>query len=114
MRRALNITIVLVLVSSLVMASGLFAQIKVDPQSKLDRIEGTVQSIDKKNMTLVVRQKGTANLDYTVVYNDKTIFTYRNDKATLAELKDGLRVVALGKADGATKLVAARIDIRDK
>ncbi len=114
MKRPFVTALVLLLVSSVVMASGLLAQIKVDPQSKLDSIEGYVQSIDKKNMTLVVRQKGTSNLDYTVVYNDKTIYTYRNGKAAFTDLKDNARIVALGKAEGATKLVAVRIDIRDK
>ncbi len=114
MKRTVFGVVVLTLIFSLVIAPGLFSQIKQDPASKLDRISGVVQSIDKKTMTIVVRETGTANLDYHVVYTADTTFTYRNDKSTLDEVKDGRRVICLGKADGATKLNAERIDIRDK
>lgn len=113
--RRFSWVVALMLITSLVIAPGLFSQIKQDPKTKLDQIEGTVQSIDKKAMTFVLRERGTSNLDYTIIYTDKTTFTYRNDpKASIADLKDGVRVVAMGKAEGATKLNAARIDIRQK
>jgi len=114
MKRSISWAIVLMLISSLVLAPGLFSQIKQDPQSKLDSIEGTVLSIDKVKMTLVVRERGTANLDYTIIYNDKTTYTYRNGPAKAEDVKDGVRIVVLGKAEGANKLNAARIDIRQK
>jgi hypothetical protein len=114
MKRSFSWALVLMVVSSLVLAPGLFSQIKQDPQTKLDRIEGTVLSIDKAKMTLVIRETGTANLDYTIIYTDKTIYTYRNGPAKAEDVKDGVRIVALGKAEGATKLNAARIDIRAK
>jgi len=114
MKRGISWVVVMILISSLLLAPGLFAQIKQDPKTKLDSIEGTVQSIDKAKMTMVVREKGTSNLDYTVIYSDKTIYTYRNDPAKAEDVKDGVRVVVLGTADGATKLNAARIDIRAK
>jgi len=114
MKRSISWAIVLMLISSLVLAPGLFSQIKQDPQSKLDSIEGTVQSIDKVKMTLVVRERGTSNLDYTIIYNDKTTYTYRNGPAKVEDVKDGVRIVVLGKAEGANKLNAARIDIRQK
>jgi len=114
MKRVSVSVVVLLLVSSLVMAPGLFSQIKVDPASKLDYIEGIVQTIDKKAMSIVVREKGTSNLDYTIIYNDKTKFTFRNGPATLDDMKRDSRVYALGKAEGAMKLIAERIDIRQK
>jgi predicted small lipoprotein YifL len=113
MKRSFSWMVVLMLVLSLAIAPGLFGQIKQDPQSKLDRLDGNIQSIDKKNMTLILRQRGTSNLDYTVVFNDKTIVTDRNKKGgTIADLKEGQRIITLGKAEGATKLIASRIDIR--
>lgn len=109
-----TLIVVLMLVCSLLAAPGLFSQIKTDPASKLDRVEGTVLSVDKAKMTMVVRERGTANLDYTVSFTDKTTYTYRNEPAKAEDVKDGVRVVALGKAEGANKLAAARIDIRQK
>ncbi len=112
MKKGVFSVVVLMLVFSLVLVPGLFSQIKTDPQSKLDRLEGTVQSIDKAKMTLIIRERGTSNLDYTVIYNDKTTYTFRNGPAKLEDLKDGVRIIALGKAEGTNKLVAVRIDIR--
>jgi hypothetical protein len=114
MKRSISLVAVLMLISSLVLAPGLFSQIKTDAKSKLDTIEGTVQSIDKAGMTMVVREKPTSNLDYTIIFNDKTTFTYRNGPAKLSDVKEKSRIVVLGKADGATKLNATRIDIRQK
>jgi hypothetical protein len=114
MKRSVSWVVVLMLVSSLVLAPGLFSQIKNDPKTGLDSIEGTIQSIDKAKMTMVVRERGTGNLDYTVSFTEKTTYTYRNEPAQAADVKDGVRVVVLGKAEGANKLAAARIDIRQK
>ncbi len=114
MKRSISLVVVLMLISSLMLAPGLFSQIKNDPKTKMDSIEGTVQSIDKAKMTMVIRQRGTSNLDYTIIYNDKTAYTYRNGPAKVEDVKDGVRIVVLGKAEGATKLNAARIDIRQK
>ncbi len=114
MKKSVSWTVVLMLVFSLALAPGLFSQIKTDPKTKIDSIEGIVQSIDKAKMTMVVREKGTSNLDYTISFNDKTTYTYRNEPAKAEDVKDGVRVVVLGKAEGANKLAAARIDIRQK
>ncbi len=114
MKRSVSWVVVLMLVSSLVFAPGLFSQIKNDPKTGLDSIEGMVQSIDKAKMTMVVREKGTSNLDYTVSFTDKTTYTYRNGPAKAEEVKDGVRVVVLGKAEGTNKITALRIDIRQK
>jgi hypothetical protein len=113
MKRSFAGMVTLLLVFSLAFAPGLFSQIKQN-SDKLDSIEGIVQSIDKVKMTLVIREKGTSNLDYTITFTDKTLYTYRNGPAKIEDLKDGSRVVAIGKAEGANKLAAARFDIREK
>jgi hypothetical protein len=112
MKRGISWMVVMMLISSLLLAPGLFSQIKQDPNTKLDSIEGYVQSIDKAKMTMVVREKGTSNLDYTVIYSAQTIYTYRNGPAKAEDVKVGVRIVAQGKAEGANKLNATRIDIR--
>jgi hypothetical protein len=114
MKRSFAGMVTLLLLCSLAFAPGLFSQIKQEPGSKLDSIEGNVQSIDKAKMTIVIREKGTANLDYTITYTDKTIYTYRNGPAKMEDFKTGSRIYVLGKAEGANKLAAARIDIREK
>jgi hypothetical protein len=114
MKRAILSAVALALVFSLVLAPGLYAQAKQDPKTQLDRIDGRVRSIDKDKSIVIVRQSATANIDWQVTYNDQTKFTYRNEPASFSELKEGRRVVCLGKVQGTTGLLAARIDIREK
>jgi hypothetical protein len=48
---------------------------------------------------------------WKVLYNDKTKYSIRNEPAKLEDLKDGLRVIILGKFENET-MTAVRIDIR--
>jgi Cu/Ag efflux protein CusF len=82
---------------------------KAATKSKQDRLSGRVQMISKDTSTITLR-KGT--VDRHVVYNDTTKFTMRNKPAKLEDLKEGRRVICLGKFDEKTRLVATHIDIR--
>jgi uncharacterized protein DUF5666 len=79
---------------------------------KQDRIDGTVRMMDKGTKTVTVRLRGKTN-EQQVIYDDKTAFTYRNKPATLDDVKDGRRVIVLGKTNDKHQLVATRIDVRD-
>jgi len=81
-------------------------------KTALERVEGTVQEADKVAKTLTVRLRGKTNTR-VVVYNDKTMFTFRNKPSSLEEVKDGRNVICLGRPSG-KEWVAARIDIRDE
>jgi hypothetical protein len=80
---------------------------------KQDRIDGTIQMMDKATKTVTVRLRGKP-MQREVVFDDKTAFTYRNKPATVDELKDGRRVIVLGKTNDKNQLVATRIDVRDE
>ena len=80
---------------------------------KQDRIDGTIHQIDKATKTVTVRLRGKPD-QRPVTYDDKTAFTYRNKPATLDELKDGRRVIVLGKMNDKGTLAATRIDVRDE
>ncbi len=96
-------------VLSLMLAVTLLA-----PQSsaadKGDRVEGTVKTINKDTSTIVVA-KGS-NPPHTVIFNADTKFTKRNQPGSMDDLKEGRRVICLGKFDDKTRLMAARIDVR--
>jgi hypothetical protein len=111
MRREIPSIMIFVLCLTLVLGIGLFAQVKKDQKSGLDRIEGTVQALDKDKSTLTLLQSGATKASWHVAYNDKTIYTMRNQPAKAADLKEGLRVIVLGKFEKEV-LTAARIDIR--
>ncbi|MBZ5496111.1 MAG: hypothetical protein LAP85_06880 [Acidobacteriia bacterium] len=92
----------------------LSSQIKQDAKTKQDRLDGIVQSIDKDTSTITIRQVGATNFVWQIVYDKSTQFTYRNKPATFSEVKEGRRIICLGKADKPNKLLATRVDVRDK
>ncbi len=114
MKRGVSILFVSLLVLSLVVAAGAFAQIKQDTKTKLDRIEGLVQSVDKEKSTFSVQQMDTTQALWKISFDEKTKFTYRNNASSVKDLKQGLRVVCLGKAGATGTLKAERVDMRTK
>ncbi len=112
MKRSVACMLALALVCSIGLVSASYAQATKDTQTKLDRIEGTVQAVNKDKSTILVRQRGTANAVWTVVYSAETRFTYRNEPSTVDEVKDSRRVIVLGKVGLKDQINAARIDIR--
>jgi hypothetical protein len=68
--------------------------------------------IDKDAKTVTVRLRGKT-AQRQVIYNDSTEFTYRNKPGSLDDLKDGRRVICLGKLNDKNQLMARRIDVRD-
>ncbi len=114
MKRSVCCMLVVGLVCLIVLVPGVYAQATKDAKTGLDRIEGYVVSIDKDKSALVVRQKSGTNVTWNVLYNADTKFTLRNAPSKVDEMKDGERVIILGKFDDKNKLTATRIDIRAK
>jgi hypothetical protein len=79
---------------------------------KQDRIDGSIHMFDKATKVLTVRLRGKP-MQREVVVDDKTAFTFRNKAATIDELKEGRRVIVLGKPNDKNQLVATRVDVRD-
>ncbi|MBI1786473.1 MAG: hypothetical protein HYR60_02840 [Acidobacteria bacterium] len=79
---------------------------------KQARIDGRVHQINKDSSTIEVRV-GTS-LIRKVVYGPDTKYTYRNKPGSMDDVKDGRRVICLGKFDDKTQLIATRIDVREK
>ncbi len=113
MRRDITLMLVVVLVASIVLVPGLSAQAKKDPKTGLDRLEGFVTSVDKDKSTIMVRQSGSTSIvAWTIAYTADTKFTYRNEAGSLDDVKEGRRVIVLGKFGEGTKMTADRIDVR--
>jgi hypothetical protein len=100
------------LILGLVLIPFLVAQAKKDVQSGQDRLEGTIQAISKDASTITLRQANKNNVLWQIGFNAETKFTFRNKTATVAELKEGRRVICLGKFLEGTKMTAVRIDVR--
>ena len=114
MRRSASLTLTLALLSSLVPVATAHAQAK--PQGDgLYRIEGTVIGVNKKASTIMLRQRSGTNMTWTIHYTDKTSFSYRNTTASLEDVKNGRRVICLGRYeenDGKNEMVAVVVDVR--
>ena len=110
MKRGTTSALILVFGLTVVLAAGLFAQVKKDTKSGLDRIEGRITDVGK-DMTLTVSQSGTTKATWKISYTDKTAITMRNAPGKTGDLKEGKRIIALGKFDN-NVLAASRIDIR--
>jgi hypothetical protein len=116
MKRGIPAVMVLVLALTLVFGVGLYAQVTKDKATGLDRIEGKIQSINKDKSTMAVMQSGGGTSGgqavWQVAYSAETKFSLRNKPAKMEDVKEGMRVIVLGKYDN-IKMNAARIDIRD-
>ena len=77
-----------------------------------DRVSGVVKRMNNDTKTITVRtNKG--DVDRQVIYNDQTKFTKQNKPgASIDDVKEGTRVICLGKFDANSHLTATQIDIR--
>jgi hypothetical protein len=78
-----------------------------------NKITGTIKMINKDASTLTVRPRNSANTK-TVVYSADTKITLRTKPATMDAVKEGRRVICLGKLDDKNRLVATHIDVRSE
>ena len=99
------------------LVSAAYAQNEPEQQPKpgkkaatsVPRLEGTVRTVNKDTSTITVRSHNT---DRAIVYTPETKFTKVNKPGgSLEDIKEGTRIIAIGKWDG-NKLLADRIDIR--
>lgn len=112
MKPRITLVLVMMLVCAIVLVPVLNAQAKKDAKTGLDRIEGTIAGVNKDKSTLMVHQSDGSNAVWTIAWTADTKFSYRNKASTVDDLKDGRRVIVLGKFGEGTKMTAERIDVR--
>ena len=88
----------------------LVPQLSAADKPKEERLSGTVKTINKDTSTITIA-KGSSPAR-TVIYGNDTKFTMRNQPGSMTDLKEGRRVICLGKFDDKARLMATRIDIR--
>ena len=104
--------VALLLAAVLVFALAMVAGAQEKKKEAGDRVQGTIQSIDKATKTITVRQS-SGNVQRQVVYNDDTkILNVNEPGGTVDQLKDGVRVNCVGKLNSKSQLEAATISIR--
>ena len=103
------VALILGIVLSLTVTNGVSAQEKSADKPKEDRLSGTVQMIDKNTSTITLRKDSVTR---SVVYNSDTKYTLRNKPGSPDQVKEGRRLICLGKFDEKNRLVATHIDVR--
>jgi hypothetical protein len=96
-------------------AGAFAAGVQAADDTKYDRLEGRVHMINWDTSTVTVNMQLTSQATQVprlVVFSDATKFTYRNEPSSVEMLKEGRRVICLGKFDESGKFLAGRIDIR--
>ena len=78
-------------------------------KQKETKWDGRVRMIKKEDSTIVLRV-GAA--EHQVVYGPDTKFTVLNKPGSLADVKDGYRLIVLGTLDSQGRLMASRVDAR--
>ncbi len=77
---------------------------------KLDKLEGRVHIVDFDSSTITLRVDSDMRF---VTFNQDTLYTYRNKPSRFEDVKQGWRVICIGKFNKSGKLKATRIDVRD-
>ena len=78
---------------------------------KEDRVSGTILRSNKDKSMLVVKER-RSGIERTVFYHASTKWTRDQQPADMAEFKDGLYVICLGKLNEKGELTATRIDLQ--
>ena len=115
MRRSASLTLALALLSSSLLLTAT-SRAQATPQGDgLYRIEGTVIGVNKKASTISIRQRSHTNMAWTIHYNEATSFSYRNTITSLDDVKNGRRIICLGRYEekgGKNEMVATVVDVR--
>lgn len=91
------------------MAGVLFAQGNATP----DRLSGSIKSINKEKMSIEIAMRKSPNVVRVCFYDANTRFTYKNKPAKADDLKEGLRIVAVGRFEG-VNLKASDIALNER
>lgn len=67
---------------------------------KPDRLSGRVMSVDKNAMTVEMHTNANPNVKRMIKWNADTKFTQGDKPASADDLKEGVRIVAVGKFEG--------------
>ena len=110
MRSRLFLVLGLGTVLSISLATSAYAQEKPKAGfTKEGRIVGAVHSVSKDTSTITVRRENTQR---QVIYDASTQFTFKKQPSTADEVKEGRRVICLGRLNDKNQLMARAIDIQ--
>lgn len=88
---------------------------KGEPKGKAaaskDRVDGTLESVDKAKSMLLVRTRPDGNLRQ-VLLSEQTAYSVQNKTAGIGDLQSGRRVICTGQLNEKDQLIATRCEMR--
>jgi hypothetical protein len=114
MRRFTSFAFALVLLSPLLLDAPAGAQAKPLGDG-LYRLEGTVIAVNEEASTITIRQRSRSNMAWTIHYDGATSFSYRNTVTSRDDVRNGRRIVCLGRYEeknGKNQMIAVVVDVR--
>ena len=91
---------------------GVAGVVLAQQAAKPDRLSGVVKGVDKSSSTIELRPRKTgSSVVRKVIYDSSTQFTLDGKPATADDVKENLRIVAVGKFEG-VNLKATNITLK--
>jgi hypothetical protein len=84
-----------------------------DKKGQADRLSGKVKTVDAKTMTIEITMSRTPSAVRKVMWDASTKVQVGDKEGTSADIKEGMRIVAVGKFEG-VNLKATRIRVRNQ
>ena len=78
-----------------------------------DRLSGVVRSVDKAKMLIEINLSSNPNSVRKIIYEAATQFTLDDKPAQADAIKDGLRIVAIGKFES-LDLKATKVSLKHR
>ncbi len=82
-------------------------------EPKPDRLSGYVKTVEKKDMVISMHTKSNPNIERKIMYDTNTKFTVLGKPGSIDDVKEGMRIVAIGKFEG-TNLKATDVSLTAK
>ena len=89
------------------------AEAKEKAATNKDRVDGTLESVDKAKSMLLIRTRPDGNLRQ-VILNAQTAYTVQNKTAAVDDLRTGHRVICTGQLNDKGQLAAVRCEMRQQ
>jgi hypothetical protein len=82
-------------------------------KAKPDRLSGYVESMDKAKNTIVMHTRAAPTVKRNIMFDENTKVLVANKPGNIDEVKEGMRIVAIGKFQG-VDLKATDISVRPR
>lgn len=96
---------------SALLGLSLLAPAQNEKKAQPDRLSGTIRMVDASTMTIEITTRSTPTATRKIMWDASTKVLVGDQPGTAADIKEGMRIVAIGKFEG-VNLKATTIRVR--